>query len=625
MADNFIANAGAGGDTFGADDIAGVKYPRSKVGFGADGSYTDASEVAPLPTAATGAPTGYWPGYVPPTGVDNKSLVFDEGGAAVTRAVTLTDEGTFRANFSNTSLAVSVGSVTVSGDTVTGSGFYSTDVHLKDYFKLDADPESAWTQIISMDSDTQFTLASAYPGGASGAASRVVVKPVTGSGGTIAIASGRATLSSGTTNNAVTALSRKLDYLPIIFRNALSVSQRIANQTIFAGMQEDSFTPRWFARFRFEGTSNTVVICETGRNATGAPSASELEQVTVTLPDGLTTAASLEFTVELLAESCKFYVNNKAVREAKPILLAELSKVIPIQSDIVAAGISIVNGTGAASNTDVVIDYITGQNHNVLKASYFSNTESVIAATPPISEFTGTLSNVGTILTVDCSQFRQLSFSVQGTNTGTVAFEASDEPTFAAPIPVFCLPASGGATASSTNTLAKAGFLAPIVARYFRLRTSSGASATRTVIVQGYQEVTFSPSQQVTLVTGQAISTTTSALLSGGVINTRIISANNTTGISVKASAGCVNAITLENLSAAVRFVKVYSKATAPTVGTDTPIFTYLLPAGSSRAIECGTGLRIATGIGIGITTGYLDSDTGAPAVGDVIVNISYT
>jgi len=49
MSDNYTANAGSGGDTFAADDIAGVKHPRVKVGWGADGAATDASVTAPLP------------------------------------------------------------------------------------------------------------------------------------------------------------------------------------------------------------------------------------------------------------------------------------------------------------------------------------------------------------------------------------------------------------------------------------------------------------------------------------------------------------------------------------------------------------------------------------------------
>ena len=526
MADNIGYTPGVGASV-AADEIGGHLYQRVKPTFGDDGSATDVSTANPFPSAATGAPTGFWPGYVAPTTTDNKSLMFDEGGAAVVRAAVLTDEGTFRANFANTSLGVSLGSCTVAGDVVTGSGFSTAAVGLKDYFKFDADPDTAWTQILSINSDTEISLVSVYLGASSsGAASRAIVKPVVGSGGSVSVASGQCTIASGTTNNATTGILRKLDYLPIIFRAAVSVSQRIANQDILVTMQEDAATPRWFARIRMTGTTNTQIILETGRNPTGAPSASETEQVTVTLPDGLTTASVLEYTIELLAESCKFYVNNKAVREAKPILLAELSKVIPVQYDIVACGVLVVNGTGAASSTNVVADYITGQNHNNIKISAFSNTETFVAAPAPISEFTGSLTNLGTILTVDCSQFRQLSFSVQGTNAGTVQFEASDEPTFATAQSVPCVPAGGGAAVASTTTTTKAYFIAPVVLRYFRLRISAGATAQRTVIVQGYQQTTFTTSQTITTATSGAAAH--DAVISGAPVRIggRAISAN---------------------------------------------------------------------------------------------------
>lgn len=41
MADNFVANAGSGGSTFSADDLAGVLLPRVKVQVGADGTGQD--------------------------------------------------------------------------------------------------------------------------------------------------------------------------------------------------------------------------------------------------------------------------------------------------------------------------------------------------------------------------------------------------------------------------------------------------------------------------------------------------------------------------------------------------------------------------------------------------------
>ncbi len=55
MADNLVAlaNTGSGTDVLATDEIAGVHYPRSKIGFGADGSYTDVSDANKLPVLPT--------------------------------------------------------------------------------------------------------------------------------------------------------------------------------------------------------------------------------------------------------------------------------------------------------------------------------------------------------------------------------------------------------------------------------------------------------------------------------------------------------------------------------------------------------------------------------------------
>lgn len=50
MADNIVLNAGTGGDTVGADDISGVKFPRVKMIHGADGANAgDVAVANPLP------------------------------------------------------------------------------------------------------------------------------------------------------------------------------------------------------------------------------------------------------------------------------------------------------------------------------------------------------------------------------------------------------------------------------------------------------------------------------------------------------------------------------------------------------------------------------------------------
>lgn len=59
MADNVtaLANTGTGTDVFATDDIGGVNYPRTKLGFGVDGSYVDASATNPLPVQEVGGAT----------------------------------------------------------------------------------------------------------------------------------------------------------------------------------------------------------------------------------------------------------------------------------------------------------------------------------------------------------------------------------------------------------------------------------------------------------------------------------------------------------------------------------------------------------------------------------------
>jgi hypothetical protein len=105
---------------------------------------------------------------------------------------------------------------------------------------------------------------------------------------------------------------------------------------------------------------------------------------------------------------------------------------------------------------------------------------------------------------------------------------------------------------------------------------------------------------------------------SGGPSLARVAAAASTNATSTKASAGQVYGWTLINTSAAYKFVKFYNKASAPTVGTDTPVFTIPVPASSGVNIEYSTGIPFATGIAWAITNLVADSDTTAVSANDV-------
>lgn len=110
-----------------------------------------------------------------------------------------------------------------------------------------------------------------------------------------------------------------------------------------------------------------------------------------------------------------------------------------------------------------------------------------------------------------------------------------------------------------------------------------------------------------------------------GLTPSKVISAASTNATSVKGSAGQVYTILVTNTNAAVRYLKLYDKATAPTVGTDVPKWTIPIPgntAGAGVAIDISNGLAFAVGIGLALTTGVADADTGAVAANEIVVNL---
>lgn len=111
----------------------------------------------------------------------------------------------------------------------------------------------------------------------------------------------------------------------------------------------------------------------------------------------------------------------------------------------------------------------------------------------------------------------------------------------------------------------------------------------------------------------------------GGCSVTKVISAASTNATSVKASAGQVYGWYATNVNAAARYLKLYNKASSPTVGTDTPVMTIAIPgntAGAGGAVEFSNGIAFGTGIALAITTGVADANTGAVAADEIVINL---
>lgn len=103
----------------------------------------------------------------------------------------------------------------------------------------------------------------------------------------------------------------------------------------------------------------------------------------------------------------------------------------------------------------------------------------------------------------------------------------------------------------------------------------------------------------------------------------RVQSAATNNAAVIKAGAGNVYGIPVSNNTGSAVYLKFFDMATSPTVGTDTPIATFLLPAGGHAPLLI-VPLAFTVGIAIGIVTGKADSDNTAVGAGDVTGSIAY-
>lgn len=81
------------------------------------------------------------------------------------------------------------------------------------------------------------------------------------------------------------------------------------------------------------------------------------------------------------------------------------------------------------------------------------------------------------------------------------------------------------------------------------------------------------------------------------------------------------------NKNAGTVYLKLYNKATAATVGTDTPLLTIGIPptvTGGLSQLVFEEGISFSAGISLGATTAAAVADTGAPGANDVNVTLLY-
>lgn len=163
---------------------------------------------------------------------------------------------------------------------------------------------------------------------------------------------------------------------------------------------------------------------------------------------------------------------------------------------------------------------------------------------------------------------------------------------------------------------------------WFRIRCSvsvtTNAAATWTIMPGTYATEPI-PAAQVSGT--QPVSGTVTAN-QGTPVNptaSNINSAASTNATSVKATAGTVFNVAAFNNGASAAYIKLYNKASAPTVGTDTPVIVIKVNPGENAIQNLGVyGHRFLTGIALAITGAAADNDTTAVAASQVKVITAY-
>lgn len=230
----------------------------------------------------------------------------------------------------------------------------------------------------------------------------------------------------------------------------------------------------------------------------------------------------------------------------------------------------------------------------------------------------------------DSEEYKFISIQIIGTFVGTVIFEGCNDNTN------FYSIATTDPSANATGVVevsSPRNVKVPVLTKFVRVRVSAYTSGTISASAYGHKDENssglISTLGEITLKaeTTKVIGTVNANVNTAGTpIYQKFISETNTNATLVKNSAAKLTILHIVNSAATLRFFKLYNKASAPTVGTDTPLVTITLPTGQSNfTLPALVGVDFSVGLSFAVTLGVQDSDTTAFTVaGEVTAMLAY-
>jgi hypothetical protein len=161
------------------------------------------------------------------------------------------------------------------------------------------------------------------------------------------------------------------------------------------------------------------------------------------------------------------------------------------------------------------------------------------------------------------------------------------------------------------------------VARYIRLRTTAFTSGTvNAAVILRDNPLDLNVSYIVGSASINVVNTISTAAT--GISSLAIKTGTTVNATTVKNNAGNITDIVLTNNSTSVKYFKLYNKASAPVVATDTPFYKAAIAPGATVLLNFSFPIRLSTGIAYAITGGLADNDATVTAVDDVSGVINY-
>jgi len=138
---------------------------------------------------------------------------------------------------------------------------------------------------------------------------------------------------------------------------------------------------------------------------------------------------------------------------------------------------------------------------------------------------------------------------------------------------------------------------------------------------------TDSGSAKIRVVPMAVGSATQSAGLAGtGTTHHKVKAAASTNLTSIKSGRTKLYRYTLRNSTASAKYLKIFNKASAPVIATDTALLieTVIIPANGTASYLNPAGKEIASGLAYAITGALSETDTTNTAVDDVVGSFDY-